>query len=164
MKNIFLIIFLLLSNNTFAGITKWVDENNQVHYSDQPPPGTTSKKFFSDSSADISTQTENESELRSTEEANEELSNEPKTFAEREIELKKARKKKQEAAEKVAEEQANLKINQANCNNARKSLKGLQSGIRMMDIDESGERFYLNDAQRQQRISETQKDISRLCK
>jgi len=164
MKIIFLVTFALFSSNIYAGITKWVDENNQVHYSDQPPPGTTPKKIFSNSSADIPTQTENESESKNTEEADEELSNEPKTIAEREIELKKARKKKQEAAEKAAEEQANKKINQANCNNARKSLKSLQSDIRMTDIDENGERFYLNDAQRQQRISKTQKDINRLCK
>ena len=163
MKIILLVIFALFSSNLYAGITKWVDENNQVHYSDQPPPGVTSKKTFSNASADIPTQTESESNSRNTEEADDESSNEPKTIAEREIELRDARKKKQEAAEKAAEEQTNQKIKQANCNNARKSLKSLQSGIRLTDIDENGEHFYLNDAQRQQLISETQKDINRLC-
>jgi len=166
MKNVFFAIFVLFSSNTHAGITKWVDENNQVHYSDQPPPGTTPKKLLSNSSTDIPALAENDPESKDTdkEETADELPSEPKTIAEREGELKKARKKKQEAAEKEAEEQANQKIKQTNCNNARKSLKELQSGVRMTDIDDNGERYYLNDAQRQQRISETQKDINRLCK
>jgi len=164
MKRIILVIFVSFISNTYAGITKWVDENNQVHYSDQPPPGITSKKSLVNSLVDTPTQTTNEIETGDTKKTEEQLSSEPKTIAEREIELKKTLKEKQEAADKSAKEQANQKNNLANCNNAKISLKGLQSGMRMMDIDMNGERFYLDDMQRQQRISDTQEDINRLCK
>ena len=37
MKKIFLVITLLLSSISLAGIYKWSDENGKVHYSDSPP-------------------------------------------------------------------------------------------------------------------------------
>ena len=38
MSKFLLILLMLASTNTFAAISKWVDAQGQVHYSDQPPP------------------------------------------------------------------------------------------------------------------------------
>ena len=38
MGKFLLILLMLASTNTFAAISKWVDDQGQVHYSDQPPP------------------------------------------------------------------------------------------------------------------------------
>ena len=38
MKKFLLILLMLASANAFAGLSKWVDADGKVHYSDQPPP------------------------------------------------------------------------------------------------------------------------------
>jgi hypothetical protein len=52
----------------------------------------------------------------------------------------------------------------ANCEAAQKNLLSLQSGVRMMDINASGERYFIDDAERQQRIEKVRQDISNYCK
>ena len=87
-----------------------------------------------------------------------------RTIAEREAELRKAQQAKKEAADKAAREQANEEAGKEYCAQARLSLKALQEGMRIAQIDANGERSYLDDEQRQQRIAKTQQDISRHCK
>ena len=64
----------------------------------------------------------------------------------------------------AAQKQAEAAAIKENCIAARKSLSILQEGMRMVEIDDKGERFYLNDEQRQQRIARAQQDISTYCK
>jgi len=155
MKFYLLAFLFIINGSVYAEITKWVDENNKVHYSDLPPPGNAkAKKLLNNMNSDDMSASEAESTS----------SEEPKSIAEREAELKLARKEKQEATDKAAEQQVNEKINQVNCDNAKKTLKTLQADGRISDIDDNGERYYLEDAQRQQHISKTQEDIGRLCK
>jgi hypothetical protein len=90
-------------------------------------------------------------------------SEEPLSIAERETELRKKQKADKEAAEKAAREKASKDAKQDNCNQAKLSLKELESGMRMMELDAKGESVYLDDEQRQQRITKTQQDISRMC-
>jgi hypothetical protein len=50
MKTFLLILSLLLSSVAVAGVTKWVDANGVVHYSDQPPPSAVKSTELSISS------------------------------------------------------------------------------------------------------------------
>ncbi len=148
----FLLILLMLANTTaFAGLSKWVDADGKVHYSDQPPP------------ANVKAQT-----LRVTSEAAAPMSASapaaPKTIAEREAELKKAQRAKKEAADKAAQEQARIEAEKANCAAVQQNLRALQEGMRMVEIDAKGERSYLDDEQRRQRIEKAQQDIKASCK
>jgi len=156
--NKYLILFLLMiSANGFCAVNKWVDSDGNVHYSDQPPPPETKAKVLrSKSSVDDS---EGASDLAT---ANAPAA--PKTFAEKEAELKKAQKAKQEAADKAAKEQAKADANKAACATAQQSLRTLQEGIRMVEVGANGERSYMDDTQRQQRIDRVQQDISTYCK
>jgi hypothetical protein len=150
MNKFLLILLILASTNAFAEINKWVDEQGQVHYSDQPPP------------ADAQTQT-----LRTTTENQDSAGSgtaETKTFAEREAELKKEKAEKQSAADKSAQKQAADDALRANCLSAQENLRSLQSGVRIMQIDANGERSYIDDTQRQQRIENAQQNINRYCK
>ena len=88
----------------------------------------------------------------------------PKTTAEREAELKKAQQAKKEAADKAAKEQARIEAEKANCAAAQQNLRVLQEGMRMVEIDAKGERSYLDDEQRRQRIEKAQQDIKTYCK
>jgi Domain of unknown function (DUF4124) len=150
MNKYLLFLLILTSTNALAAITKWVDSNGQVHYSDQPPPSNVRPKTLL---PDSDTQDTASSGVAA-----------PKTIAEREAELKKAQKSKKEATEKAAQKQSAADAQQASCAAAQQNLRDLQSGIRMVEIDAKGERSYIDDNQREQRVEKAQKGISNYCK
>jgi len=150
MNKYLLLFVILLSTNALAAISKWVDSNGQVHYSDQPPPLDVRPKTLR---PDTNTQDTASSGVAA-----------PQTIAEREAELKKSQKAKKEAADKAAQKQSATDAQQASCAAAQQNLRDLQSGIRMVEIDAKGERSFIDDQQREQRIEKAQKDISNYCK
>jgi hypothetical protein len=145
-----LFLLILTSTNAFAEISKWVDSNGKVHYSDQPPPPDVKPKV-----------------LRSFAETHDSASSSvaaSKTLAEKEAELKKAQKAKNEAADKAAQKQAAKDNQKALCAGAQQNLNSLQDGMRMVEIDAKGEHSYIDDAKREQLIAKAQKDVSTYCK
>lgn len=148
MGKFMLILLMLASTNSFAAISKWVDDHGQVHYSDQPPPPGMQQQMLREEGDDSAG-----SGASAT-----------KTLAEREAELKKEKAEQQAAADKAAQKQAAEDIRKANCAAAQDNLRSLQSGVRIMDINANGERTILDDAQRQQRIAKAQQDIGNSCK
>ena len=151
MNKVLLMLLVLSSANTLAAVSKWVDAQGQVHYSDRPPPPEVkAEKLHSAPDAD--------SAAGATAPAT------PKTFAEREVELKKAQKAKQEAADKTVLKQTDAEAKKASCTTAQQNLKALQDGVRIIELDAHGERSYIDDQQRQQRIAKTQQDVSTYCK
>ncbi len=157
MSKFLLILLMLASANTFAAISKWVDAQGRVHYSDQPPPPEARAETLRSASGTEGTVGTSGVTATSAPAA-------PKTIAEREAELKKAQQAKQEAADKAAQKQAATDAVKASCTNAQQNLSNLQAGGRMVEIDANGERSYLDDKQRQQRIEKAQQEISNLCK
>ena len=152
MSKFLLIILMLAYTDTFAAINKWVDDQGHVHYSDQPPPGNAkAETLHSVSDQDSNT-------------ASTSAPAAPKTLAEREAELKKSQKAKQEAANKALQKQAEEDARKASCIASQQNLRTLQQGIRMIEVDANGERSYLDDKQRQERIAKAQQDVSTYCK
>lgn len=151
MSKFLLILLMLASTSTFAAVSKWVDDQGQVHYSDQPPPPAEAKSETLRSAS--GTQEPASSSVDAT-----------KTTAEQEADLKKDKAEKQAAADKSAQKKAAEDALKANCAAAQENLRSLQSGVRVMEIDAKGERSYLDDTQRQQRIDKAQQDISNNCK
>lgn len=150
MSKFLLILLILASTNTFAEINKWVDDQGQVHYSDRLPPPDVKPKTLR-SIAD--TQDSASSGAAAT-----------KTIAEREAELKKDKAQKQAEADKSTQKKATEDALRANCANAQENLRTLQSGVRIMEIGADGERSYIDDTQRQQRLDKVHQDISNYCK
>lgn len=149
MGKFLLILLILASANSFAEVNKWIDDQGRVHYSDQPPPPDVQTKILgsaSDHSASGVTAT-----------------GQP-TFVEQEAAMKRAQQADQAAAAQAAQKQAAADAFKANCNNAQQNLRSLQSGNRISDVNASGERYFLDDSQRQQRIDKAQQDISNYCK
>jgi len=155
---IFLMAFLMMfSLKVFAEVTRWVDENNRVHYSDMPPPvSSKTKKVGSSSNSSGSAEASSETTAKAAAE--------PKTIAEREAELKKTQQAKKEAADKAANKQADEEATKAYCATAQQNLRALQDGMRFVEFDANGERSYIDDEQRKQRIAKTQEEISKRCK
>lgn len=151
MKKILLILLTLASASALAGLNKWVDADGKVHYSDQPPPANVKATVLRSLSSATDPAAASSAPAA------------PKTIAEREAELRKAQQAKQEAADKAAREQAEADARKESCIAARKNLGMLQEGMRMMEIDAQGQRYYLNDEQRQQRIAKAQQDVSTYC-
>jgi len=150
MHKYLLLLLILTSTNTFAAISKWVDSNGQVHYSDQPPPSAAKAKTLNSGG---NTQDSAGSGVPA-----------PKTLAEREADLKKEQKAKNETADKAAQKKAIADAQKANCDKAQRYLRTLQDGIRIVEIDAKGEHSYIDDTQREQRLAQIQKDISNYCK
>lgn len=144
MKSSLLFILLLSTTNAFPASYKWVDENNRTHYSEQPPPNIKAKVLTSVSGGSNAAA--------------------PKTLAERAAELDKAKLTKKDNAEKAAQKQAYADALKANCDGAQRNLAALKDGIRLVEVDANGERSYLTDDQRQQKMAKAQQDIQANCK
>lgn len=153
MKNSLLLMLLLSSTNAIPASYKWVDDHNQTHYSEQPPGNNKKAKLLPSTSSSNA----NDAVASSAPVA-------PKTIAEREADLKKTKLAKKEESDKAAQKQAYVDALKANCSAAQKNLVALQNGIRLIEIDANGERSFLSDEQRQQRIAIAQQDIKDSCK
>ena len=152
----FLLIFLILaSTNAFGEVNKWVDDQGRVHYSDQAPPPEVQARALRSAS---------EGAGSASGVAGTDAPAASGSFVEQEAALKKEQQAKQAAAEQAAQKQAAADALKASCDNAQQNLRTLQSGARMMEINASGERSYIDDTQRQQRIDKAKQDISNNCK
>lgn len=150
MSRFLLILLILTSANTFAAVSKWVDAQGQVHYSDMAPLEEKAETLRSTSDSEGIKATSAPAV--------------PKTIAEREAELKKAQQAKKEAADNAAQKQAKEETKKANCTSAQQNLRNLQDGIRLIEVDAKGERSIVGDEERQQRITRAQQDVSTYCK
>jgi hypothetical protein len=149
MKRYFTIITLvLISFNVHAELNKWVDADGKVHYSDTPPPDVTTQSVRNVAGKD---QTDTPA------------SNAPKSLAEREAEMKKAKQAKEEASKKKAEQDAIADAKKHNCEAARQNARTLEHAGSIVTYNEKGERIPLDNSARAQRLEEANKAISTYC-
>lgn len=152
MKHTLGICLLFLSISSQAGVSKWVDAEGKVHYSDIPPSDIKAKSIKSTERHDTTDNVTPATGVAT-----------PKTLAEREAEWKKTQKTKEEAAQKSAQKQEAASIKQKNCENARKNLATLENSPAIVTYDSKGERTEMDDASRKQSIQEARKAISTYC-
>jgi hypothetical protein len=138
----------IISLNAHAALHKWVDANGEVHYSDTVPP-------------DVAGQTVRNMSGKGQENAPATYSS--KSVAEREAEMKKAKQTKEEAAQKKAQQEADAETRKRNCASARENARTLEEAGRIVTYDQNGERVYLDDEARAQRLEEARKAISANC-
>lgn len=137
---------LLVAGSLNAQIYQWKDESGRTVISDKPPIGHAKnqpKKI--DSSVP-------EQEFKQ------------KTLAERDMEFRKRQKESQETAEKAKKEEADSAEKKENCDNARRQLQTLESGERIAKHDDKGERYYLEEGQREQEIAKIRNFMQSSCK
>ncbi len=88
-----------------------------------------------------------------------------KSLVERDTEFKKRSLERQEAEAKAAKEKAESQEADRNCDDARAQLRALQDGQRISRIDRNtGERTFLEDADRPAEIASVQKAVDSWCK
>lgn len=145
---------LAIAASAHAGITKWVDADGKVHYSDGPPPASAK----SQKSLNIP------NKPAATPPAEGKTGGEGKSLAERDLESRKRRVEAEEAAAKEAKDKEEAKRKEANCAQARAQLKALQEGQRMSSYNEKGERVFMEDAARPAAIEEAKRAVDSWCK
>jgi hypothetical protein len=149
MKTCFAVITLvLISFNAHAGLNKWVDADGKVHYSDTPPPDVTTEKVRN---------------IAGKGQPDATVSFSPKSVAEREADMKKAQKSKEEEAQKKEQQDAVAATRKSNCEGARQNAHVLEEGMPILTYGPKGERVFLNDSARAQRLEEARKAVSSNC-
>jgi len=87
----------------------------------------------------------------------------PKTPAEQEQAFRKRQQDAAKAAKDADQKTAQAQAKEANCTAARQRLTQFQIGGRIAQIDDKGERYYMDDAQIESAKARAQADISQYC-
>lgn len=134
---------LLLPLTAAAGIYKWTDADGNVHYGEKPPAGEQAESMTGRGAGNGSGAEESRQQYReSIREFNE------------------ARQEQKENAAKDAQKQA---ARQRQCEAARAALERLETQSRLQYINEEGERAYLTEEQRQERMRQARDLKEKTC-
>ena len=148
MRFYLLLALLLFSTGAGAEISKWVDAQGNVHYSDGPPPADAKVepvRIPMDRSLPASANPATDS------------------LAEREAALQKELKAREKAAEQEKKQREAERLKQQNCTKVRIQLKVLQDSPRIATYDANGNRSYIDQATRDQRIAQARQEVSKYC-
>ena len=133
-----------------AQVYQWQDEQNRTVISDRPPSGPVRQLRRIDTTAPPP--------------AGEPAATPAKTLADRDMEFRKRQQEARDAAEKSDSEQRANARKREDCEAARKSLRSLESGERILLPDGKGGRYPIDDSERAQSIARTRDDLQRGCK
>ena len=136
---------LLIGTSASAGVCSWKDKDGKTVFSDKPPTGAVTNSTCSGSSAPSA------------------ASAAPKTTADKDLDFKKRQTDAQDKAAKDEKEQAEAADKKANCEKARQYLRTLESGERIGLRDDKGERYFMEDAQREQETAKTREFVKSNC-
>ena len=154
-KTLVLLIGLALAGVAQAQIKCWTTADGKRACGDTPPAGakvTTVKTAPAPAAAPAAAAA-----------AGKDAPKGPMTAAEREQDYRKRQveaKKTEEKAE-VAKKDADAK--RENCSNSRDGLASLESGQRIQRLDSKGERYFIDDAQREQEIVKARALVQQSC-
>lgn len=149
----------MLISTAAAAQWAWKDENGRVVYSDRPPPASVRPdrivrqpggNVLNTAGAPADAKGDGKAEA-------------PKTWAEREADLRKRQSERADTEKKSAEEQAQQSQRRADCERARSYAATLESGTRIVRTDAKGERVYLEDDQRAAELARARDVIARSC-
>lgn len=137
---------LLVTTMANAQIYQWKDENGKTVVSDKPPTGDTRPSRKIETGAPVPSAAPQ------------------KTMADREMDFRKRQQDAQQKTEKTQKEEAAAADKKENCERARRYLESLESGERIALHDDKGERYFMEDAQRQQEIAKARQATQTSCK
>jgi hypothetical protein len=171
-RGMFAITALLAMGLTTAAFAQyvWLDEKGTKQFSDVPPPPSVPKKrilkapgaqpqALSTQASDVASEDNN---VGSAPASNAAAAKTPAqlTTAERNVDFQKRKIEQAEKEKKAGEEAARKKEQAANCERARDYQRTLDSGIRITQVDKSGERVFMTDEQRAQATKEAKRALA----
>lgn len=167
-----LVMVLLLGAAASASAQwAWKDDNGRVVYSDRPPPSTvkTDRIVRQPANAQIVVPARvvdapvASADAKPAPEAKPTPGVGPKTTAELEMEFRKRQQERAEAEKKLREEETRSAAKASDCERAKGYLRALEDGLRIERTDATGNREYLDDAQRAAEIQRTRKSMQANC-
>jgi hypothetical protein len=131
-------------------VFKWVDEKGVTHYGERPPQG---QKAQSVETRPLNTPTPGPGSSPRKAQGSE-------NWQEQNLEFQRRRIQRERQAER---EQQGAKDRQRRCNLARDDLRRLESSRRLYDLNDKGERVYLDDAGRTAALERARRSVERSC-
>ena len=149
LRIVFTVLLFAFSIVAHGELYKWVDNNGNTQYTDQPPPPGAAKS-------------EKRLKIKSApaQPTSDEI-NAPESLAEKEYDFKKRLNTKEQ---EEAKQQAETKENKEKCIQARSKLKIYQEAPKLIVSDGAGGVIRADDVARQKGIDEAQKEIESYCK
>lgn len=132
---------------------KWVDKDGKVRYGDIPPAGVKATPLRSPSAPAAAAPATDAKGAKG-----------PLTPAQMDAEFRKRQQEQQEAEGKAAKERAEAEMKRINCDRAQAAQRTLESGQRVAVADQSGERVFMDDAQRAKEAERAQQAVKEWCK
>jgi len=87
----------------------------------------------------------------------------PKTAADQEQDFRKRQQDQAKASKAADQKSAEAQAKDANCRNARQRLAQYEIGGRISQINDKGERYYMDDAQIETEKARARADVSQSC-
>ncbi len=142
------ILLLAFQYPSYSGVYKWVDDDGQIHYSDQPnnPEAEkfTLRKNTTTKARPVNT---DEQDANGTTEEEADTPDASETTEPKMVEVERSKKEKRKL-----------------CNEAKEDIATISSRGRMREINEKGEYIYLPEEQRQKRLSTARKKQKEYCR
>lgn len=160
---------LLMAGNPVFAQWMWLDKDGRKVFSDRaPPPEVPAKSILKQpgmparAAADASGAGDAAPGARS--DASETAKPAGKSQLDKAVEERKRQAEAAEAEKKKAEEARIASQKADNCARARQNMATLQSGIRLAQVNENGERVILDDSARNAELSRAQATIDSDCR
>ncbi len=155
LKTLALTTALLISGSVSAQYV-WLDAKGGKQFSDRPPPASVARKdILKEPSSEQRAEADTTPASPVTTSAAEPLST-----AERNADFRKRRMEQAESDKKAADEKAAAAEKTANCGRAKAYQRSLEDGMRISSTDKNGERYTMNDEQRDSEIRNVRKLVS----
>ena len=153
-KILVILIGLALAGAAQAQIKCWTGADGKRACGDTPPPGAkvSTVKVPSSPGGDAPPSA-----------AAKDAKKGPLTPAEREQDYRKRQAESKKAAAKADQERQDTEAKRDNCDRSREMLRSLESGQRIVRTDAKGERYYLDDAQRDQEAGKARQLVQQNC-
>ena len=147
----FLLALLLLPSMTLAGFYKWTDANGKVHYTDKPHGDQSQEMNLKEHKVAVPVSTDNDSNTMSRAEKQQRLID---SMAEDRLQRK----------EVVAKRKAERKRSEKRCREITRAYNKDRQASALYDWDENNDRKFLSHQEREQHLSEMQREVDYWCK
>ncbi|WP_455203446.1 DUF4124 domain-containing protein [Kaarinaea lacus] len=148
-----LICLCLLTTAQAGSVYKWVDEEGNIHYSQDPQHRSAQEMDVKTKPASSDSGSDGDAKEDAYEAQTGKKPKDDKDKARREHE----EKEQQAMAAKKAEQK------QKNCQIAMKRRATIAAGGRLYEVDEKGERHYWSDAEREAKLAEAEQQVADWC-
>lgn len=146
-----------------AQVNKCVDSNGKVFYSQNPCPPSMKRETMSRGGippASAVTPAPGAADKAGKGDA---AKGGPKTPADQEQDFRKRQQDEAKAAKEADKKTAEAQAKEANCRNARQRLTQYEIGGRISQINDKGERYYMEDAQIEAEKARARADVAQAC-